>query len=189
MMQFRALTVLALGLVPAPAFAQSSATGTVGIDARVTPVCILGDPNPALVDLGQISASSGHRIGRIDTIAPRTITLPGSFCNFAGSVVQITVTALTASDPTAPQPGFTRAVNYTAAVSGWTTGTSAATAAALRDGTGPSATGSGAAQPLPKIADLTVTLSAFTAPGDLILVAGNYNGNVVVTLGPAAIPN
>jgi hypothetical protein len=30
-------------------------------------------------------------------------------------------------------------------------------------------------------------LSSFTAPGDLILVAGNYNGSVVVTLGPAAI--
>jgi hypothetical protein len=182
-------TALAIGLLPASAFAQSTATGNVAIDARVTPVCILGDPNPALVNLGQISASSGARTGKIDTIAPRTVTLPASFCNFAGSVVRVTTTALTSSDATAPQPGFTRAVNYTATASGWAAGSSAATSNALRDGTSPTATGTGATQPLPKIADITVTLSGFTTPGDLILVAGNYSGNVVVTLGPAAIPN
>ena len=182
------LTALALSLLPATALAQSSATGTVAIDARVTPVCILGDPNPALVDLGQISASSGPRTGKIDTIAPRTVTLPASFCNFAGSVVRVTATALTSSDTIAPQPGFTRAVNYTATVSGWASGTSTATSTALRDGSSPSASGTGATQPLPSIAHIMVTLSSFTTPGDLILVAGNYSGNVVVTLGPAAIP-
>lgn len=183
------LTALAIGLLPAAALAQSGATGTVGIDARVTPVCILGDPNPALVNLGQISASSGPRTGKIDTIAPRTVTLPASFCNFAGSVVRVTTTALTSSDTTSPQTGFTRAVNYTATASGWATGTATATSNALRDGTSPSATGTGATQPLPKIADISVTLSGFTTPGDLILVAGNYSGTVVVTLGPAAVAN
>lgn len=189
MKQTVGLYILALALLPAPALAQSqaSATGTVAIDARVRPVCILGDPNPALVNLGQISASSGPRTGKIDTIAPRTVTLPASFCNFAGSVVRVTTTALTSSDTTPPQAGFTRAVNYTATASGWATGSSAATSNALRDGTSPSATGTGATQPLPKIADISVTLSSFTTPGDLILVAGNYSGNVVVTLGPAAI--
>ena len=190
MKQTVSLIVLALALSPAPALAQTTtATGTVAIDARVTPVCILGDPNPALVNLGQISASSGARTGKIDTIAPRTITLPASFCNFAGSVVTVTTTALTSSDTTTPPAGFTRAVNYTATASGWASGNSAATSNALRDGTSPSATGVGATQPLPKIADIAVTLSSFTTPGDLILVAGNYSGNVVVTLGPAAIPN
>ena len=187
MKQTVGLSALALMLTAAPAMAQSNiATGSVAIGGQVRSVCILGDPNPALVNLGQISASSGPRTGKIDTIAPRTITLPASFCNFAGSVVRVTTTALTSSDATAPQPGFTRAVNYTATASGWATGTAAATSAALRDGTSPSASGTGATQPLPKIADIAVTLSNFTTPGDLILVAGNYSGNVVVTLGPAA---
>ena len=187
MKQTVGLSALAFLLTAAPAMAQSTtATGTVAIDAQVRSVCILGNPNPALVNLGQISAGSGPRTGKIDTIAPRTVTLPASFCNFAGSVVRVTTTALTSSDTTSPQPGFTRAVNYTATASGWALGTTAATSAALRDGTSPSATGSGATQPLPKIADLSVTLSSFTTPGDLILVAGNYSGNVVVTLGPAA---
>ena len=185
MKQTVGLIALASMLTAAPAMAQSTtATGTVAINAQVRSVCILGDPNPALINLGQISAGSGPRTGRIDTIAPRTITLPASFCNFAGSVLRVTTTALTSSDSTAPQPGFTRAVNYTATASGWATGTAAATSSALRDGTSPSATGTGATQPLPKIADIAVTLSNFTTPGDLI--AGNYSGNVVVTLGPAA---
>ena len=42
------------------------------------------------------------------------------------------------------------------------------------------------AQPLPKISDIGLTLSGFTAPGDAILVAGSYSGTIVVTLGPAA---
>lgn len=181
------LLALAIALLPASAAAQSNATGTVGIDGRVTPVCILGDPDPALVNLGQISAASGPRTGRIDTIAARTVSLPASFCNFAGSALKVDATALRSSDTTAPQPGFTRAVNYTATASNWASGTSAATTSALRDGSSPTASGTGATQPLPRIADITLTLSNFTTPGDLILVAGTYSGTVVVTLGPAAI--
>lgn len=183
------LAVLALTLLPAPALAQGTATGTVAIDGRVTPVCVLGDPNPALVNLGQISASSGPRTGRIDTIASRVVNLPASHCNFAGTVVRVDTTAMRSDDLSAPQPGFTRAVNFTASASNWASGISAATSNALRDGTSPTASGTGATQPLPKLADITLTLSNFTTPGDLILVAGTYTGSVVVTLGPAAIPN
>jgi type 1 fimbria pilin len=189
MKQTVSLAVLALALLPAPALAQGTASGTVDIDGRVTPVCVLGDPNPALVNLGQISASSGPRTGRIDTIAPRNVLLPASHCNFAGSVVRVDATALRSSDLSAPQPGFTRAVNYTASASNWAAGTSTATTSALRDGTLPNASGTGAVQPLPKIADITLTLSNFTTPGDLVLVAGTYTGTVIVTLGPSAIPD
>lgn len=183
------LALIVLAAFPATAIAQTTETGTVAVEGQVRPVCVLGDPNPALVNLGQLSANSGPRTGRIAVIAPRTVTLPASYCNFAGSVVSVTATALTSNDTSAPQPGFARAVNYTASASNWASGTSTATTAALRDGTVPTASGFGATQPLPKIADITLTLSTFTAPGDLILVAGNYSGTVVVTLGPAAFPN
>jgi hypothetical protein len=183
------LALIVLAAFPATAIAQTTETGTVAVEGQVRPVCVLGDPNPALVNLGQLSANSGPRTGRIAVIAPRTVTLPASYCNFAGSVVSVTATALTSNDTSAPQPGFARAVNYTASASNWASGTSTATTAALRDGTVPTASGFGATQPLPKIADITLTLSSFTAPGDLILVAGNYSGTVVVTLGPAAFPN
>lgn len=181
------LVAIAVAALPATAMAQSTQTGTVAVDGQVAPVCILGNPNPALVDLGQLSAGSGPRTGRIAVLPSHTVILPASYCNFAGSVVTVSATALTSSDTTAPQPGFARAVNYTATATGWATGGSSATSAALRDGTSATASGTGATQPLPRIADISLTLSSFTAPGDLILVAGNYSGTVVVTLGPAAI--
>lgn len=183
------LALILLAAFPATAIAQTTETGTVAVEGQVRPVCILGNPNPALVNLGQLSASSGPRTGRIAVIAPRTITLPASYCNFAGSVVTVRATALTSSDTSAPQPGFSRAVNYTATATNWASGGSTATTVALANGTVPTASGAGATQPLPKVADISLTLSSFTAPGDLILVAGNYSGTVVVTLGPAAFPN
>lgn len=183
------LALIVMAAFPASAIAQTTETGTVAVEGQVRPVCILGNPNPALVNLGQLSASSGPRTGRIAVIAPRTVTLPASYCNFAGSVVTVQATALTSSDTSAPQPGFSRAVNYTATATNWASGGSTATSAALRDGSTSTASGAGATQPLPRVADITLTLSSFTAPGDLILVAGNYSGTVVVTLGPAAFPN
>lgn len=184
-----ALAVILLAAFPATAIAQTTETGTVAVEGQVRPVCILGNPNPALVNLGQLSASSGPRTGRIAVIAPRTVTLPASYCNFAGSVVTVTATALTSNDTSAPQPGFARAVNYTATATNWASGSTTATTAALANGTVATASGTGATQPLPRVADITLTLSSFTAPGDLILVAGNYSGTVVVTLGPAAFPD
>lgn len=179
------LALIALVALPATAAAQSTENGTVDVVGTVRSVCILGDPTPALVDLGQLSAASGPRTGRVAVIPPQTVTLPGSFCNFAGSAVSISATALTAADATTPQAGFARAVNYTATATGWAAGASLATTGAARDGTGPTAEGTGATQPLPQVADISLTLSSFIAPGDQILVSGNYSGNVIVTLGPA----
>ncbi len=181
------LVALALAALPATAMAQPTpATGTVAIDGRVAPLCILGTPNPAPVNLGQMVATSGPRVGRIAVLPNQIVNLPNSFCNFAGSTVTVQATALTASDASSPQPGFARAVNYTATATGWAAGSSAATSAALRDGTLATATGTGGTQPLPKLGDIAVTLSNFTVPSDSLLVAGNYSGLVVVTLGPAA---
>jgi hypothetical protein len=183
------LALIVLAAFHAPAIAQTTETGTVAVEGQVRPVCILGNPNPALVNLGQLSASSGPRTGRIAVLPAQSVILPASYCNFAGSVVTVRATALTSSDTSAPQPGFSRAVNYTATATNWASGGSTATSAALRDGSTATTNGAGATQPLPKVADVTLTLSSFTAPGDLILVAGNYSGTVVVTLGPAAFPN
>lgn len=189
MKQIFTLTTLALALAPASALAQSAATGTVGVDGRVSPVCILGDPNPATVDLGQLTAGSGPRTGRMAAIADRVVQLPASYCNFAGSAVTVRATALIVNDPAAPQAGFSRAVNYTATGNNWSSGASAATTAALRDGSNATTSGTGATQPLPKISGIALTLSNFSAPGDSFLVAGNYSGTVVITLGPAAVAN
>lgn len=93
--------------------------------------------------------------------------------------------ALLSTDATAPPGGFARVVNYTATASNWAAGDASAVAAALAGGAPQSKTGTGAAQVAPQLADIAVTLSAFTVPGDAILVSGTYTGSVTVTLVPA----
>lgn len=182
--------VLALAALPASAMAQSaSATGTVAIDGRVAPICILGGPNPALIDLGVMIATSGTRAGRIDALPSRSVSLPTSHCNFAGSQVTVTANALLAANVAAPASGFARAVNYTATATGWAAANAVTTTAATASGSSASSSGTGGNHPLPKLADIGVTLSAFSVPGDALLIPGNYSGTVTVTLGPAAVAN
>lgn len=183
------LVPIALVLLPVPAAAQSAtATGTVAVGGQVAPLCIIGQPNPPTVNLGALANSSGARVGRVVSFSPQTVTLPASFCNFAGSQLTVQATALLSADSASPPSGFSRAVNYTATASGWATTNAVAVTAALNDGVNATAVGTGSTQPLPRIADLSVVLSNFTAPGDAILVAGAYSGTIIVTLGPAAAP-
>jgi hypothetical protein len=182
------LPLLAAIALPGIAHGQTvtdTATGDVAVGGTVAQLCMLGTPTPAPVDLGQLAATSGTRVGRIAAIAPRTVTLAGSFCNFAGSAITVTATALVNNDATPAPTGFARAVNYTAEVTNWTSGASTVTTGATAGGGTPSASSVGATQGAPKIADLTVNLSNFTAPSDSLLTAGSYSGLVVVTLGPA----
>jgi hypothetical protein len=183
-----AMAAGAAALIPGTAFAQSAtdtSTGSVTVGGNVARLCILGTPSRATVDVGQMATTSGARVGRIAVIGNQTVTLPASFCNFAGSAMTVAVTALVSTDASPVQPGFAKAVNYTATASNWALSPTAATSAASASGATPTATSTGATQPAPKIADVNVTLSGFTAPSDALLTAGIYSGLVVVTLGPA----
>jgi hypothetical protein len=177
-----ALTALAAGAARA-----DDAQQTVPVNGTVARICVLGPPSPAAVDLGQLINTSGARVGKIAAIANRTVDLPNSFCNFAGSHLTVTATALLAADASPVQPGFARAVNYTSTVNNWAATPATVTTAASTGGATPTAGPSnGGSQPTPKIANLQLVLSNFTAPSDFLLVAGGYAGSVTITLGPDA---
>ena len=192
---------LVLAALPASALAQTADTGTatgtntgtttgtdtgnVAIRGRVAPVCILGAPSQTTIDLGQLAASSGSRAGRIATLAQQSVTLPGSFCNFAGSTLTVAASALVSADATTPAGGFARVVNYTATASNWAPINASTTTSATASGASQSSSGTGTTQPTPKLADVGVTLSAFAVPGDAMLISGTYSGSVTITLGPA----
>jgi hypothetical protein len=181
------LVVTALAWVgSASAQVSDTDSGNVAVDGNVAPICILGAPSRNMIDLGQLTETAGTRIGKIAPLPVQSVTLPNSFCNFAGSEITMTTTALVQNDSTALRPGFARAVNFTASATNWASSPSSATSAAAADGSNPSTTNSGATQPLPKIADLTAELSAFSVPADSKLVSGDYQGAVIITLGPAA---
>jgi hypothetical protein len=181
--------VLPLAGLAVPALAvtapSTTATGTVGVTGNVTAICILGDPTPANVDVGQMIATSGARVGKIQTISDKVVTLPASFCNFAGTQVTVTTNALLGPAGT-PPASFSRAVNYTATASGWAAPNASATSAAGFDGASPAASNTGGTQNSPKLNDIVLTLSSFTVPQDRLLISGAYNGTVTVTLGPVA---
>lgn len=186
---FKLATILPLLAWSGVAAAQASDSdqAQVGVAGTVAPICILGVPSRATVDLGQMVTTSGTRVGRIAVLPVQTVTLPNSFCNFAGSTVTVSASALVAINTAAVQPGFARAVNYRASASNWAASATVATTAATAGGANPLTVGNGAVQPAPKLADLTVELSNFAVPSDLLLVAGNYSGVIVITLGPAAV--
>lgn len=177
-----------LALAPsAMAQATDSDAADVRVTGRVAPLCVLGEPSRATVDLGQMVATSGIRVGRIAVLPAQDVSLPGSFCNFAGSALSVSASALVSDSAGTPPAGFARAVNYTATGSNWAGSDTAVTTAAGSDGSNANASGTGTTQPLPKLADVQVQLAGFTVPADALLLADNYNGLVTVTLGPAAI--
>lgn len=179
--------------IASPAAAQEepgdSDQGEVAVQGNVSPLCLLGAPSQAVVDLGNLINTSGTRVGKTRTIGTQTVTLPASFCNFAGSVATVEATALVeeSGGVTAPPSGFSRAVNYTAVAGQWGGGSATATTAALASGASATASGASAVQPTPRQVDLTVALSGFSAPGDGLLVSGDYSGLVRITLGPSAV--
>jgi hypothetical protein len=163
-----------------------SVAGHVGVEANVAPVCKLGPPSRPAIDLGQMSATSGPRVGRIATLPEQTITLPGSYCNFGGTKVTVRAEAMVQPDASALPEGFARAVNYSSTVTTWASTPPQVTTAASANGASPVAEGSGGTEPAAKLTDLTLALSAFTVPSDALLIAGTYQGQVTITLGPAA---
>lgn len=177
---------LVLAATPFAAGAQNNLQGRVGVDGLVAGRCVLGPPSQSAVALGTLIDTSGPRTGRLTAIAAQSINFPGSYCNFANTRITVTANAMLASDATAPLPGFARAVNFTSTVSNWATSDAATTTAATAAGASPSAANAGGIQPLPKIADLSLTLNNFAVPSDLLLVSSAYAGDVTITLGPAS---
>lgn len=189
MMRYSRSIILAGMLICSqPSWAQETAadSGDVGVNGLVAPLCILGAPSPAVVDLGQLVNTSGQRIGRIANISDRQVSLANSFCNFAGSTVSVEVTALQLTQTGTVQGGFSQAVNYSVSAGNWASSPTTARSAASASGASPTQNSAGAVQSLPRVADISVVLSDFTVPADSPLVAGTYQGAVVITLGPAA---
>jgi hypothetical protein len=191
----RTIALLAAGTLLVPAIAGATAeTGSdtaqkaVPITGNVSAHCVLGDPNPSTVAL---NALEDPTTGKLRSIGDQNVSLPASWCNYAGTQVSISSSALLADTPTAPS-GFSRAVNFTSTVSTWGANPQAsATTAASSTGGSPNASGTGQTLCQPNQTDLSLVLSDFSTAGGAnnILVAsggGGYSGTVTITLGPGA---
>ena len=182
------LLALALASIPSVLLAQSageSDEGEVQVIGTVTPLCVLGEPSDSVIDLGTLINLSGPRVGRTAAIAPRQVTMPNSFCNYSNTMISISASALVEQGGTPVNAGFARALNYAVTVTPWASSDALLQTDAAADGSGAPGLANSSSQPLPRLSDLTMELSGFAAPSDALLVAGDYSGLIVVTLGPA----
>lgn len=168
----RKLILLALpaALLAAPAFAQSGVTGTVDINGTVAGRCMFTLPN-ATISLGEISLVTN---GKLDAskVNGKSATLTG-WCNNTAATMAVTTTQLTTA--TAATTGFDNRVDYT--------GTAVANAVSAADSS--LTAGAGTASTVGQFTgDIVVTLSGASSPNSALMVAGTYNGNVLVTLTP-----
>lgn len=163
-----------VALFASPALAQTSAVnGTVTIDGSVSGRCMFTVPNKT-ISLGEISLTSNGKLD-VSKVNGRSETLTG-WCN--NTTASMTVTATELTNATAAPTGFDNRVNYTATA---VTGSTSATDTSVTAGAGaPSSVGL-------FTGDIVVTLSGAASPNNALMVAGTYNGNVVVTLTPTVI--
>jgi hypothetical protein len=158
-----------------PAFGQP---GEVTVTGAVADRCLFTTRLEAINITELAQTGSGANAGRLDasTVNGATRKLAG-WCN--GSAATMTVEAqplLNTSATTAPPTGFDRRVDYTA--------TAVANAASATD-TSVGTAGAGTAVSVGLFTgDVEVTLSAASTPTSGLLVAGRYQGAVLVTLTP-----
>lgn len=179
-----ALTTAALLAAPLAAHAQAVQSSTVNLSGDVAEACVLGDPDVAEMNLGDLTGSDGKLTSALISAAISASTeIPIAWCN-APSVISIDATPLTLVDtPAYATPaGFARLITYTAALTGWGTtltdrpvvGDSAKTAAA------PEAR---AADPLGiEVSSLSTLDAAGTAENSVFLEAGAYSATIVIGL-------
>ncbi len=174
------LTIAPLALIAAPAFGQTAdVTGTVTIDGSVAGRCLFTTPNDT-ISLGELAlGGTGATAGQLDTskVNGQTATLVG-WCNNAAASMSVTTTELT--NPAAAATGFDNRIDYTAT----------ATANSVSANDSSLTVGAGSDENVGMfIGDIDVVLSAASTPNSGLLVAGDYTGNVVVTLSPDFFTN
>ncbi|HET9428161.1 MAG TPA: hypothetical protein VFO69_07365 [Allosphingosinicella sp.] len=170
------LAVLAASATATPAFSQS-VDGTVDITGSVADRCLFTTPS-ATLPLGELARSgTDTNAGRLDEskVDGESRTLVG-WCNGTAATMSVEAFALTNSDFTSPAPnGFDRVINFTATADA---NSESATDTSVTAGAG-SAVNVGLFT-----GNVVVTLSESATPGGGLLVAGDYDGQVVVTLTP-----
>jgi len=179
--------LLLAGLAAAmPAFgADGSASTSVTITGSAAKVCALGPASASTLNVGALVNLSD---GTLAPISEQFTTINNSWCNTA-STIGIIATPLVAQNYTATPPaGFTRAVNYKATASGWTSPAAAFTTTGNSSGGGNGTTPASVPATDPVAQQITVTVSNFATPGtgNRLVADTNYSGQITVTL--AVVP-
>ena len=183
-MNLRLLLLAGMALAAAPpAFGDGTpATASITILGSAAQMCHLGSASTTTLDVGTLANLSD---GTLAPVADKSTTINDSWCNTA-STIGILATPLVAQGYSgSPPSGFTKAVNYTAAASGWTSPSASFTTTGDTSGGGSGSTPGTANATDPVAQQITVTVSAFATPGtgNRLVADANYTGTITVTLG------
>jgi hypothetical protein len=156
---------------------HAQSTGTVTINGSVADRCLFTTPS-ALIALGELTNGGGAAdAGKLDPsrVNGQNRTLVG-WCNGTAATIGVEAQPLLNADYTGPAlNGFDSRVDYTAT--------------ARANGVNASDSSTAATPGIPTAVGLftgnvVVRLSAASTPTNGLLVAGNYGGQVLVTLAP-----
>lgn len=162
-----------------PTLAQS--TDAVTIDGSVAPRCLFTTPSEVINATELALSGSGSAAGKLNAsmLDGQSRNLVG-WCNGTASTMIVDARPVVNTDYTAAVPtGFERIVNYTA--------TATAGAASTNDSSMLPAVGVPAAIGLYN-GIINVALSGSATPLGGLLIAGTYQGSVIVTIAPAVTP-
>lgn len=180
-MQLRLLLLAGVMLGAVPAFADGG-TVSITLTGSVEKACHIGAPASATINLGNLASTSDGTL--LTTITAPSTTIPESWCN-TGSVIGVIATPLVAQGLSGTPPsGFTQAVNYTAAASGWTATPASFTTTGDVSGGGNGTTPGTQTVSAPVAQTITVNLSNFASPssGLRLVAAATYSGTITITL-------
>lgn len=177
-----------IAALSAPAMAQAQdATATVLINATVDKACVLGNPDVALLPLGDLTGPNGAVDAALtgsSVVASATIDL--AWCN-APSTLSINASPLTLQSPPpyATPSGFSRQVTYDATLVGWPSdlndrpleGDAAKTLVASQAHSAP---GPGLVLNISNLESLSPGGTVETP--NLVLEAGLYSASVIISL-------
>jgi hypothetical protein len=169
------LAGMAACVLATPAFAQS--TGTVTVTGSVADRCLFTTPSATIL-LGELARpGSDANAGKLDeaVVDAGTATLVG-WCNGTAATMSVEAQPLLNTDFVgAPPSGFDTRIDYTAdALANSATATDTSTVA-----------GAGTAVSVGMFTgNVVVNLGSSATPGGGLLVAGDYAGQVLVTLTP-----
>jgi hypothetical protein len=183
MLRFICLAAVGAAAIAAAGPAAAQTLGTVDVQGTVGERCQFTSQSTVVLDIGEMSVISGSQasLGKYDpaTLESRTATLNG-WCNSAAATMTVEATPMVnLTYGSTPPSGFERQVDFTA------TATVAGGGGYASDST--LAAGPGAPGAVGLFSnDVTVSFSNSGTPTGGRLIAGAYDGTVLVTLSPSS---
>lgn len=179
------ITPLTLAAPQAIAATTTKASTTVlTVSGNAPGACTLGIAGDRTLNIGEMVDPTTGELATISN--PPSTSIAGSWCNTASTLTVLATPLVAQSFFGAPPSGFTKAVNYTATVSAWTTSPATFTTSGDVSGVQHNTTPGSQVQGSPSTATMVVSIGSFASPsaGDFLVADPNYSGTITITLTP-----